>query len=109
MTTIVGLSILTYLRTHMNERIPNERAGDPDEGSIINSLWTIQELLKDLRRIKIAFSKSGKSKLINVVERDKDVVAALGFPGLFDSAESVAELLSAKNLATVIRSAKQTS
>ena len=106
MTTIVGLSILTYLRTHMNERIPNVRAGDPDEGSIINSLWTIQELLKDLRRIKIAFSKSGKAKLINVVERDKDVVAALGFPGLFDSAESVAELLSAKHLATVIRSAK---
>ena len=109
MTTIVGLSILTYLRTHMSERIPNERAGDPDEGSIINSLWTIQELLKDLRRIKIAFSKSGKARLLNVVKRDKDVAAALGFPGLFDSADKVAELLSAKKLAAAIRTPKQTS
>ena len=109
MTTIVGLSILTYLRTHMSERIPNERARDPDEGSIINSLWTIQELLKDLRRIKIAFSKSGKARLLNVVKRDKDVAAALGFPGLFDSADKVAELLSAKKLAAAIRTPKQTS
>ena len=108
MTTIVGLSILTYLRTHMSERIPNERARDPDEGSIINSLWTIQELLKDLRRIKIAFSKSGKARLLNVVKRDKDVAAALGFPGLFDSADKVAELLSAKNLVAAIRTPKQT-
>lgn len=93
MTTVVGLSILTY---------SNDRAHDPDQGSAISSLRTIQELLKDLRRIKMAYSKSGQPRLLNVVKRDRDLVDALGFPGLFDSAEKVAHLLSGKYLAAYI-------
>ena len=69
---------------------------------MISNLWTIHELLKDLRRIKIAYSKNGTSRLLNVVKRDRDVVAALGFPGLFDSVERVVELLSGRHLARVI-------
>ena len=103
MTTVVGLSILTYLRAHMTASIPNARSRNPEEGSAINSLWTIQELLKDLRRIKMAYSKSGQPRLINVVKRDRDLVEALGFPGLFDSAEKVAQLLSGKMLAACIQ------
>ena len=91
MTTFVGLSILTYLRTKMNGTIPNELARNPERTSSINSLWTIQEMLKDLRRIKLAYTKSGKPRLLNVVKRDRDLAEALGFPGLFDSAENVAE------------------
>ena len=99
MTTFVGLSILTYLRSKMDGTIPNELARNPEGTSVIGKLWTIQELLKDLRRIKIAYSKDGTPRLLNVVKRDRDVAAALGFPGLFDSAEGVVELLSGTRLA----------
>ena len=103
MTTFVGLSILTYLRTKMNGTIPNELARSPERTSSINSLWTIQEMLKDLRRIKLAYTKSGKPRLLNVVKRDRDLAEALGFPGLFDSAENVAKLLSGSHLAATLK------
>ena len=69
----------------------------PDFWKFTN-LWPIQEMLKDLRRIKLAYSKSGKPRLLNVVKRDQDLAEALGFPGLFDSAENVANLLSGSHL-----------
>lgn len=103
MTTFVGLSILTYLRTKMNGTIPNELARNPEHVSAINNLWTIQEMLKDLRRIKLAYSKSGKPRLLNVVKRDRDLAEALGFPGLFDSAENVAKLLSGSHLVETLK------
>lgn len=103
MTTFVGLSILTYLRTKMNGTIPNEFARNPEHVSAINNLWTIQEMLKDLRRIKLAYSKSGKPRLLNVVKRDRDLAEALGFPGLFDSAENVAKLLSGSHLLETLK------
>lgn len=103
MTTFVGLSILTYLRTKMNGTIPNELARNPERVSAINTLWTIQEMLKDLRRIKLAYSKSGKLRLLNVVKRDRDLAEALGFPGLFDSADNVAKLLSGSHLVEMLK------
>lgn len=103
MTTFVGLSILTYLRTKMNGTIPNELARNPEHVSAINNLWTIQEMLKDLRRIKLAYSKSGKPRLLNIVKRDRDLAEALGFPGLFDSAENVAKLLSGSHLLETLK------
>lgn len=103
MTTFVGLSILTYLRTKMNGTIPNELARNPEHVSAINNLWTIQEMLKDLRRIKLAYTKSGKPRLLNVVKRDRDLAEALGFPGLFDSAENVAKLLSGSHLVETLK------
>lgn len=103
MTTFVGLSILTYLRTKMHGTIPNELAKNPEHVSAINNLWTIQEMLKDLRRIKLAYSKSGKPRLLNVVKRDRDLAEALGFPGLFDSAENVAKLLSGSHLLETLK------
>ena len=103
MTTFVGLSILTYLRTRMHGTIPNELARNPEHVSAINNLWTIQEMLKDLRRIKLAYSKSGKPRLLNVVKRDRDLAEALGFPGLFDSAENVAKLLSGSHMLETLK------
>lgn len=47
MTTFVGLSILTYLRTQMDSSIPNELAKNSEGTSVISKLWTIHELLKD--------------------------------------------------------------
>ena len=78
MTTFVGLSILTYLRTQMDSSIPNELAKNSEGTSVISKLWTIHELLKDLCRIKIAYSKNVTPRLLNVVKRDRDVVAFLG-------------------------------
>lgn len=103
MTTFVGLSILTYLRTKMNGTIPNELARNPEHVSAINNLWTIQEMLKDLRRIKLAYTKSGKPRLLNVVKRDRDLAEAWGFPGLFDSADNVAKLLSGSHLVEMLK------
>lgn len=103
MTTFVGLSLLTYLRTKMNGTIPNELARNPEHVAAINNLWTIQEMLKDLHRIKLAYTKSGKPRLLNVVKRDRDLAEALGFPGLFDSAENVAKLLSGSHLVETLK------
>lgn len=104
MTTFVALSVLTYLRSKLGERIENERAKDPLKGSMIGDLWTIQELLRNLRRIKLTYSKAGTPRLLGVTKKDKDLATALGFPGLFDSADHVAELLSAKHLAQRLNS-----
>ncbi|EJW97528.1 hypothetical protein EVA_14364 [gut metagenome] len=86
----------------MDNTIPNGLAKHVERPSVIDELWTIHELLKDLRRIKLAYTKSGKPRLLNVVKRDRDVVAALGLPGLFDSAQGVADLLSGAHLAKVV-------
>ena len=68
MTTFVGLSILTYLRTQMDNNIHNELAKNFERTSVIGKLWTIHKLLKDLRRIKIAYNKNGTPRLLNVVK-----------------------------------------
>lgn len=102
MTGFVGLSVLSYLCARLPTYIKNERTKDP-QGSTIGGWWTIQELLKELRRIKLAHSKDGTPRLIGVTKRDQDLVAALGFPGLFDSADEVMKLLSAKGLAEMLK------
>lgn len=100
MTTFVGLSILTYLRTQMDSTLPNVSAKHVEEMSV-------HQLLNDLRRIKIAYSKNGRLRLLNVEQRD--LVATLGFPGLFDSAKKVADLLSGRHLAKQLSTRKKKS
>lgn len=60
-------------------------------------------MLKDLSRIKLTYSKSGKPRLLNVVKRDWDLAEALGFPELFDSAENVAKFLSGSHLVETLK------
>ena len=79
MTTFVGLSILTYLRTKMNGTIPNELARNPERTSSINSLWTIQEMLKDLRRIKLAYIIYQERQVSQAEYFEVYLVEALGF------------------------------
>ena len=43
MTTFVGLSILTYLRTKMNSTIPNELARNPERTSSIRASLKVKE------------------------------------------------------------------
>lgn len=100
MTTFVGLSILTYLRTQMDSTLPNVSAKHVEEMSV-------HQLLNDLRRIKIAYSKYGTPRLLNVEQRDRDLVVALGVPGLFDSAKKVADLLSGRHSAKQLSKRKK--
>lgn len=43
-------------------------------------LWMINDLLRNVCRIKIAYRKNDIPYLLNVVKRGRDVVATLGFP-----------------------------
>lgn len=95
LVTFAGLSILTYMNRQMEKAFPNERA---ESGmSVIKKLYTIQELFKDLRRIRLAYNAKGQPRLINVVRRDRDIVAALGFPGLYDDPVGIQKLLSTED------------
>lgn len=93
LVTFAGLSILTYMNRQMEKAFPNERA---ESGmSVIKKLYMIEELFKDLRRIRLAYNNAkGESRLINVVKRDRDIVAALRFPGLYDDPAGIQKLLS---------------
>lgn len=58
--------------------------------------------------IKTSFSLEYRDRFerllgLNVVKRDRDLAEALGFPGLFDSAENVAKLLSGSHLAATLK------
>lgn len=90
--TFVALSIMTYLNAAMEATIPNERS--PKGYSYIKDLYTIRELFKELQRIQLTAFSDGRLSLVNVLERDKRLVKALGLEGLFDDPERVLMLLS---------------
>lgn len=77
-TTFIALGILTNLRLRMR----------PDfRGTRLGSQFSIAELIASLKKIQVV-TIQGKSYLINVTSKDKAIAEVLGFPGLFDSAES---------------------
>ena len=113
-TVFVGLGILGRLRQALMNKVParkNVRAAsvdliDPEDGTRVLLDWvTISELITRLRKIMLV-KEHGKCRLLHVTQADKDFVAQLGYPGLFDSADEVDQLLSAKRLADTIRAAK---
>lgn len=77
----------------------------PDYTRVLLDWVTISELITRLRKIMLV-KEHGKCRLLHVTQADKDFVAQLGYPGLFDSADEVDQLLSAKRLADTIRAAK---
>ena len=56
-------------------------------GTRLGSQFSIAELIASLKKIQVV-TIQGKSYLINVTSKDKAIAEVLGFPGLFDSAES---------------------
>lgn len=92
-TTFIGASALTDIMWRMRRK-----AADDAE---LRTCYTVPELLKRLQKIRLVKTSQGDLILNNVTEKDKDLVAKLGFPGLFDSAESVAELLSVQKIKSV--------
>ena len=83
LTTFVALSFLTDLRTRMKSKL---------NGSPISSTYTIAEIISRLKKIQL-ITLEDKTYLINVSTKDKQLVEALGFPGLFDSADAVRKSL----------------
>lgn len=92
-TTFIGASAVTDIMWRMRRKA----ADDAD----LRTCYTVPELLKRLQKIRLVKTSKGDWILNNVTEKDKDLVAKLGFPGLFDSAESVAELLSVQKIKSV--------
>jgi hypothetical protein len=58
----------------------------------------------ELSSVRLVQSPTGEMYLTNVTSREKDIAAALGFPGLFDSAEYIDKLLSVSYLAERLKS-----
>lgn len=78
-TTFVALSILTCLRHKMRANL---------NGLPVSSSYTISEVFARLKKIQLIQLPNGEQYLINVTKKDKDLVAALGFEGLFDDVKS---------------------
>ena len=77
-TTFVALSILTNLRARMKADL---------NGQPVCSSYTIAEVFARLKKIQL-IEIEGKKYLINVSSKDKKLVEALGFGGLYDSPEA---------------------
>ena len=82
-TTFVALSILTNLRVRMKADL---------NGQPISSSYTIAEVFARLKKIQL-IELEGKKYLINVLAKDKKLVEALGFAGLYDSPDAVLNAL----------------
>ena len=82
-TTFVALSILTNLRVRMKADL---------NGQPISSSYTIAEVFARLKKIQL-IELEGKKYLINVSAKDKKLVEALGFAGLYDSPDAVLNAL----------------
>lgn len=105
MTGFVALGILFGLRGRLAGHVEKARAKGETTSLAARGygseadLKSVRNLLRDLGRIRLTYSKTGKARLVGVTQADKALVKDLGFPGLFDSADAVAKLLSAKGLA----------
>jgi len=82
-TTFVALGILTNLRVRMKADL---------NGQPISSSYTIAEVFARLKKIQL-IELEGKKYLINVSAKDKKLVEALGFAGLYDSPDAVLNAL----------------
>ena len=78
-TTFIALGILTSLRARMKACF---------NGQPVSSSFTIAEILARLKKIQIV-EINGQRHLINVSDKDRQLVKALGFAGLYDSPEAV--------------------
>ncbi len=78
-TSFVALSILTSLRARMKADL---------DGQPVCSSYTIAEVFARLKKIQL-IEIEGKRYLINVSGKDRKLVEAMGFEGLYDSPEAV--------------------
>ena len=98
-STLKGLALSTFIGTSaMIDILHRMRRPTANTAKGLRNNYTVPELLKKLSRVHLVHAPTGEIYLTNVTSREKDIVAALGFPGLFDSAEYVDKLLSVSYL-----------
>ncbi|MCD8338918.1 MAG: transposase [Burkholderiales bacterium] len=102
LTIFTGLDVLTTLRTRMKNWMPLPQPGSRKIPKQVRDLYSIASLLHQLNHIKLQRYGNGKIALIDVNQKDRELVAALGLPGLFDSAQKVHDLFTLKHLKEVI-------
>lgn len=112
----IALSVLGRLRKSLQNKVPSHKnilaaqcpVMDFDTKTYsLNDYVTLSELFSELRGITATVSKStGKARLSNLTKKKKELVNALGYEGLLDSADKVWELLSARHLSERIRAVK---
>ena len=76
-----------------------------DEMGILSDWMTRSELIKRFQKIMLVKEKN-RIRLLNVTKGDRELIAQLGYEGLFDSAKEAWDQLSAKRLAETIRAAQ---
>ena len=112
----IALSILGRLRKALKTQVPsrkNTRAAncdviDYDQTYTLDDYVTISEALAEVRGVTATVSKrTGKVRLANLTEAKRNLVRDMGFGDLFQSADAVWDLLSAKHLSEVIRTVKE--
>lgn len=96
LTVFVGMALLTSLRTRMlrtdtPKEVASQRGAEPSK---LADLFTISEVFSQLQHVMMSKDAQGNLRLLNVTKKDKALVKALGFEGLFDNPENVAKLLS---------------
>ena len=110
----IALTILAKLRQDLRTRVPAKQTVQAanadlietdDEMGILNDWMTRSELIKRFQRIMLVRDKSGL-RLLSATKGDQELIAKLGYAGLFDTARGAWDLLSARRLAETIRAAQ---
>ena len=97
LTAFIGTAATTDILHRMRRPAASTAKG-------LRSSYSVPELLTKLSSVRLVQSPTGEMYLTNVTSREKDIAAALGFPGLFDSAEYIDKLLSVSYLAERLKS-----
>lgn len=102
LTVFTGLDILTTLRTRMKLWMPIKPKSQ-NLPSQVRDLHSIASLLHQFNHISLQRYSNGNIALLNVTSKDKELAAAIGLEGLFDSAQRIHDLFTVRHLEEVIR------
>ena len=105
----VALSVVTTLRNRMMKVDTPEEVAKPrgDKPSKLGKHFSIAETFGHLQSIMMSKDSNGELRLYNVTSKQKALVAAIGLPGLYDSPQTIAKLLSPTYMAEVMQAPEQ--
>lgn len=101
LSVFVALNILGVIRPLRNRRLPKSWLGKKPD-AMIKSRLGLAETIWIFNTISLYRTSDGKLGLIGDTKKLKDLAAAIGMEGLFDSPERVARLFSPSYLKRVI-------
>ena len=104
-----ALSVVTTLRNRMMKVDTPEKVAKPrgDNPSKLGKHFSIAETFGHLQSIMMSKDGNGDLRLYNVTNKQKALAAALGLPGLYDSPQTIAKLLSPTYMAEVMQAPEQ--